>query len=81
MSQEKTPTKFQAWCHFAFSLVPLGIAAHFIGKWARTGTLEFSAKSITATGPVAAFEIGLCVIGGLFLLFSALRQLRKYYIF
>jgi hypothetical protein len=80
MEEATSPSKAQAWSGLGFGLLVLAPAAQAIGKWLTTGTLQFTIKHITATGPVAVFETALCTGLGALLVFHSIRGLRRFYV-
>lgn len=81
MAEKFVATKFQAWSGLAMGLAVLYLGVRSIMNCVSTGSLEFTLRHSAVTGPVAAFQVALCSALGIFLLFNAIRQLRKHYVF
>ena len=53
----------------------IGIKSAWLSYGAETFVFRF--KHLDAVGPVAAFELGACLLVGLVLIYSSLRHLRR----
>jgi hypothetical protein len=77
MNDQKPTAKSPGWLALFVGISFLLWTAISIAHWLQTGILEFTFRRITATGPIAYFEVALCFCFGVYVTYVSLRNLLK----
>jgi hypothetical protein len=78
MSESKTYTRSGQISALVGGLCCLFIGVDAAWKSYKAGFFTFTIKHITATGNLAALEIGVCLVAGTYLLGTAVRHLEDF---